>query len=127
MKRLTLLLCCLTVLGLCACRTQSTKRIEGDRPVKGLSAQQMAAAILAGCKDRGWSCAKKSEGVIEGVLDSKGRISEVNINYNEKGYNFTYKNSENLSYKKGKVHKRYIRWVMYLNKSIRMEVNKLQE
>ncbi|WP_424246122.1 hypothetical protein Dip510_001036 [Elusimicrobium posterum] len=122
-KILMLSVMCFCILAVSACRTRTIK--DYNRAMPNKTKAQIETAIFAGCKDRGWVCQKTSDGVINGVLKPGSRYIEVNIVYEDNKYTIVYVKTEKLKDKnKGKVHKRYYKWLNYLHKSIHTELYK---
>lgn len=71
----------------------------------------------------GWEMYRKQPGLIEGTLYIGQHVVEVTIPYNMQSYNINYKNSKNMNYDSGEIHKSYNRWVENLNKAIRQSLS----
>ena len=46
----------------------------------------------------------------------------VNIYYNEKNYSILYKDSYNLDYRNGSIHRNYNNWIVKLSRTIQNEL-----
>ena len=88
----------------------------------GLSDAQIVTAIQAGGKTRGWVVKKLARGHLEATLFVRSHIAKVDINYDGEQYSITYKDSTNLKYKDGKIHRNYNSWVKNLDTDIQREM-----
>jgi hypothetical protein len=75
-------------------------------------------AIIKACKFRGWIPTVKEKGVIDATLRTRGHIAQINIKFDTTQYSIYYVSSENLSYKNGKIHKNYNKWIGMLSSTI---------
>ncbi|MDR1921817.1 MAG: hypothetical protein LBS31_08790 [Candidatus Adiutrix sp.] len=125
MSRAALLLVALVLtLGLSACR-QAPLRNLSNLPAANaygatLKAEQVKAAILAGCKDKGWVARELRPGALTATLAVRRHMAEVEIPYSGSNYSIIYKSSSNLDYNPAKdsIHNQYNNWVEYLRQAI---------
>ena len=75
----------------------------------------------------GWQINPKGPGQIEGVLNIRKHQAIVEITYDTKAFNITYKDSVNLDYKAETktIHSNYNGWIQNLEKGIRIQVQTL--
>ena len=86
-----------------------------DSPIPdGFSMDQIERAIVSGAQ-RGWTARAVEPGHIEARLVVRTHVAVVDIHYDESAYSITYKQSDNLNYKAGKIHRNYNRWVRNLD------------
>ncbi len=85
----------------------------------GLSSAQVENAIVTGMTDRGWIPKVIAPGHVEARLLVRSHMVAVDIEFDETTYSITYKDSDNLRYKNGKIHRNYNRWVANLNLDLR--------
>lgn len=86
-----------------------------------LTFEEVRAAIVRGCKDRGWKPELASDGVIKASILVRNRhYAEVKIPFDSKSYSIQYANSDNLDYdaEDHTIHRNYNKWVVYLSQSI---------
>ena len=90
---------------------------------KPLSVDAMRKAILAGGAVHSWKPVGDQRGVLTLEADSGQHRAVVDVAYDAKGWQITYKSSTNLHYehsdKKTSIHPKYNRWVEDLNTEIR--------
>jgi hypothetical protein len=87
--------------------------------------EQVRKAILEGCRRRGWVAQLKEEGLIEASILVRTNRAKVEIRYDETNISILYKDSENLHYSNGTIHRNYNRWIVYLYRSILKQLNSL--
>lgn len=86
--------------------------------VTGATAGQVKSAIIASCKERGWSCTETSKRVIHGIYSNPKFEARVDIPYSAKGFQINYVSSRGLDAKDGKIHSKYNHWVNNLRSDI---------
>ena len=67
---------------------------------------------------RGWIVKKIEPGQLEATIYVRSHMAQVTIDYTASGYSIRYKDSTNLGYKDGKIHRNYNKWVQNLNMDI---------
>jgi hypothetical protein len=91
---------------------------NGSRPTVDI----VQNAILRACRERGWVPSVVQPGIIEARLNVRSHQALVEISYTEDSYAITYKNSKNLDYDDGSIHRNYNRWVINLSNTIQKEI-----
>lgn len=94
--------------------------IDGKQP--GL--EEVKAAVISGCRKRGWIPVVSGPNQITAKLDVRSKhFAEVDITYNVNTYSIVYKSSTNLDYneEKRKIHRNYNKWVSILSSTIQRE------
>jgi hypothetical protein len=94
------------------------ENIEGSRIPAGLTDEQIQAAMVTGGKIRGWIVKPVDSGHMEATLFVRSHMAKVDIRYDANTYSITYKDSENLGYENGKIHRNYNKWIANLNMDI---------
>ena len=124
MLKLTLI--ALMCLMLVACRSALIQNVEHE-PVRinkiNYTIEDVERGIIRGGVSMGWEMYRKQPGLIEGTLYIGKHVVEVTIPYNMQSYNINYRNSKNMNYDSGKIHKSYNRWIDNLNKAIRQSLS----
>ena len=87
-----------------------------------LSIEEVERAIIEGCRVRGWQPSVIAPGQIEAVLYIRSHVARVDIPFTTESYSIFYKDSINLDYKNGKIHRNYNKWVLNLNKDIQSKI-----
>ena len=88
------------------------------------SIEEVQAAIIAGCRERGWVPVIAGENnIVASILVRAKHSAEVDISYSATNYSIIYKSSENLDYneEKQKIHRNYNKWVVLLSDSIQRQ------
>jgi hypothetical protein len=96
-------------------------------PQPGLTMEAIEKAILRAGLTLGWQMVPKGPGQVEGVLNLRKHQAVVDITYDMKAYNITYKNSTNLDFNPANrtIHSNYNGWIQNLEKGIRAQVTVL--
>ena len=98
-----------------------------DQPVvsaagKELTADQVRNAIVAAGNGLGWVMTPVSPGLVSGRLMLRDHVAVVDVRYSAKTFSITYKDSTNLNYKDGQIHRNYNGWIENLDRDIRNEL-----
>jgi hypothetical protein len=121
MSALRSLAALLLVAGL-ACTSVPIHDVASSVP-PGLTAGQVREAIQSAAVLRHWVVSEESPSVLLATLDVRGKHSAtVAIAYDATRYSITYRDSRNLDYEDGEIHKNYNGWVLKLDKTIRNEL-----
>ena len=89
-----------------------------DVPIPaGLDLHAITNAISSGVTDRRWTPKVVGPGHVEAHLHIRSHIAIVDITFDESAYSITYKDSQNLDYKNGRIHRNYTRWAANLSQS----------
>ncbi|EPL08782.1 hypothetical protein [Pseudomonas sp. CF161] len=84
---------------------------------------QVKQAILKNLVARKWEVQRISPGLIQAQITVRQEFhAEIDIEYSASFYKIVYRDSRDLDYKDGKIHKNYIRWVRLLDKGILREL-----
>lgn len=103
-------------------RLPAVLEIEGS-PVEGnLTMEQVKKEIMAAGRPRGWRMKEIAPGHLEAIIYVRAHMAKVDIKYNTKEYSIHYKDSDNLKYKEGKIHKAYNNWITNLDRDIQLEL-----
>jgi hypothetical protein len=114
------------VLLLAGCTSRPIVNVV-DQPVvsaagKQLTADQVRNAIVSAGNALGWVMTPVSPGLDSGRLMLRDHVAVVDVRYTETTYSITYKESTNLNYRDGQIHKNYNGWIENLNRDIRNEL-----
>lgn len=87
---------------------------------------QVQQAILKAIAERGWTARSVGPDVIQADITVRNTFfAAVNIHYSPSQFRIAYRDSRELGYKDGKIHRNYNRWVYNLDRSILRELNSL--
>lgn len=110
-------------------RTSVTLDIDNSRFLdKSIASSKVEQAIKTGAMRKGWRIKKINNGLVEASITVRGKhFVAVNINYTDKGYKISYKNSENMNYVAAtkEIHPNYNKWVSILEQNINVELSNL--
>ncbi len=91
--------------------------IEGKHTLEHIKGEIMAAGRV-----RGWRMKEIAPGHLEAIIYVRSHMAKVDIKFTNASYSILYKDSENLKYKDGKIHKAYNSWVNNLDRDIQVEL-----
>ncbi|BCQ58832.1 hypothetical protein PBOI14_05820 [Pseudomonas sp. Boi14] len=85
--------------------------------------EQVKQAILKNLVARKWTVQRISPELIQAEITVRQQFhAEIDIQYSASYYKIVYRDSRDMDYKDGKIHKNYIRWVRLLDKGILREL-----
>lgn len=128
MKRIRsgILFACVVLVAVMGCRGGGPIYNVKDAPIttatgKEMTLEQVTKAIVEAGAGLTWTMAIVKPGQIVGTLNLRSHTAVVDITYNTKTYDITYKNSVNLKYnaEKNTIHENYRGWVMNLDNAIK--------
>lgn len=83
------------------------------------SQEEVKQAILSTLLEREWSVQRVSANLVQAEITVRGQFhAEIDIPYTATDYQIRYRDSRELGYADGKIHRNYNRWVSMLDKSI---------
>lgn len=117
----------LIVLALLSVTACTSKRMYTPNRVISATIQadqeQVKQAILKNLVARKWTVQRISPELIQAEITVREQFhAEIDIQYSASYYKIVYRDSRDLDYKDGKIHKNYIRWVRLLDKGILREL-----
>jgi len=120
---------CLALVGLAGC-TQAPIRNVSDTPVvtgtgKPATIEQVRSSIVRAGNGLGWEMTPNDPGLVTGRIVLRGHVAVVDVRYTPKDFSITYKDSTNLDYKDGQIHKNYNGCVENLDRYIRANLASL--
>lgn len=120
------LLLSLMLIVLVGCRGGAQIYNVKDAPIatatgKAVEIDQVTKAIIDAGTGLKWSMAVVKPGLIVGTLNVRAHQAVVDIAYDTKTYNITYKDSANLKYdaESKTIHKNYQGWIHNLDNAIK--------
>ncbi len=126
---LKLLLVALVFSFVSACATRVPVYNVANAPVdissKKASLDEIGDAIRRAGAALGWQMKLVKPGLIAGSLNVRSHSANVDIAYNNKTYDITYKDSVNLDYDGTAIHKNYNGWIQNLDRQIRASLSAL--
>lgn len=95
-----------------------------DQPVAAsLTADQVKKGIMKAGKKRGWTVKETGPGELTAMISVRTHTATVTIPYSSTSYSILYKDSTNLKYKNGKIHRNYNKWITFLKTDIDLELS----
>ena len=93
-------------------------------PSPAATMENIGKAVMRAGLTLGWQMTSKGPGAVEGVLVLRTHRAVVDITYDVKTFDITYKDSVNLDYreKDRTIHSNYNGWIQNLEKGIRAQV-----
>ncbi len=114
----------LAVLVALACRTTAIYNVTRSGVPPGLSTSLVGDVIEQVASRRGWTTQRDNAGHITASIKVRNKHSAtVDIVYDAESFRITYRNSKNLLYGNGKIHRNYNGWITRLEGDIRTELS----
>lgn len=116
---------CFALIGLVGCTSKPVlnpaEQLTASQPY---SQSQVQQAILKAIAERGWTARAVGPAVIKADITVRNTFfAAVDIHYSTSQFRIAYRDSRELGYKDGKIHRNYNRWVYNLDRSIVRELN----
>jgi hypothetical protein len=89
------------------------------------SMSDISQAIVRAGSGLGWQIQPDRPGHATGRLALRTHVAVVDIDYTQTLYSIKYRESTNLDYADGKIHKNYNGWIANLDKAIRVQLQNL--
>ncbi|MDH0304226.1 MULTISPECIES: hypothetical protein [unclassified Pseudomonas] len=88
------------------------------------SQPQVQQAILKAIAERGWTARNVGPSLIQADITVRNTFyAAVDIHYSPSQFRIAYRDSRELGYKDGKIHRNYNRWVYNLDRAIVQQLN----
>lgn len=110
----------LALLTTAGCTSKPVLNTQHDLPVDTqVSAEKMQQIIVAALQKREWTVQRLSPQLVQAEITVRSQYhAEIDIHYTRNSYAITYRDSRDLGYKDGKIHRNYNRWVNNLDNDI---------
>ncbi|MEO8489146.1 hypothetical protein [Pseudomonas sp.] len=83
------------------------------------SEEQMKQVIVTTLQKREWAVQRLSPQLVQADITVRGQFyAAIDIRYTRNSYAITYRDSRDLGYKDGKIHRNYNRWISMLDRDI---------
>jgi len=113
------------LLGVAACTSKPVMNVENRTPPAAVrSEDDMRRAILTALQSRQWTVERADRGNIMALIQRRSHQAEISIPYSATSYSNRYRDSQNLGYKNGKIHRNYNKWIHNLDRSIQQQLNR---
>jgi hypothetical protein len=121
MKWIALMLV-VAVIGSTGCTSRPVYNVEKQAVVtthKAATMQDVESAIVKAGIDLGWVMTPVHPGLVTGRLTLRTHVAVVDVVYDTQTFSIQYKDSVNLDYSSGNIHKNYNGWIENLERGIR--------
>ncbi|TSD79476.1 hypothetical protein FFI16_024590 [Pseudomonas sp. KBS0710] len=110
----------LALLTTAGCTNKPVLNTQHDLPVTAqLSEEKVKQVIVAALQKREWTVQRLSPQLVQAEITVRNQFhAEIDIRYTRNSYAITYRDSRDLGYKDGKIHRNYNRWVSMLDRDI---------
>ncbi|MFO1408036.1 MAG: hypothetical protein U1F08_10940 [Steroidobacteraceae bacterium] len=88
------------------------------------SVDDVQAAVIAGCRVKGWTPKIEEPGRISASILVRGKhYAEISITYTQSAYSIQYVTSRDLDYdaKTQEIHRNYNKWIILLSETIQRQ------
>ncbi len=113
------------LLGVTACTSKPLMNINSSAPASvAVSEDDMRRAVLTALQRRQWTVERADRGQIMAQYTRRGHQADITIPYTASTYAIQYRDSQNLGYRDGKIHRAYNKWVRTLDRTIQQELRR---
>lgn len=123
-----IVLASILLVTLAACTLRPIRNVENDPVVtasKTATTSDVEHAIIRAGSSLGWVMAPVKPGLITGRLALRTHTAVVDVTYDSKSFSIKYKDSTNLDYADGNIHRNYNGWIDNLEREIRANLLRL--
>ena len=113
----------LALLTTAGCTNKPVLNTQHELPATSqVSEEKMKQVIVAALQKREWTVQRLSPQLVQAEITVRGQFyAAIDIRYSRNSrnsYAITYRDSRDLGYKDGKIHRNYNRWVSMLDRDI---------
>ncbi|MCP1510164.1 hypothetical protein J2Y83_000291 [Pseudomonas marginalis] len=110
----------LALLSSAGCTSKPVLNTQHDLPANAqVSEEKVKQAIVAALQKREWTVQRLSPQLVQAEITVRNQFyAAIDIRYTRNSYAITYRDSRDLGYKDGKIHRNYNRWVSMLDRDI---------
>ncbi|WP_321850083.1 hypothetical protein [Pseudomonas paraveronii] len=110
----------LALLSSAGCTSKPVLNTQHDLPASAqVSEEKVKQAIVAALQKREWTVQRLSPQLVQAEITVRNQFyAAIDIRYTRNSYAITYRDSRDLGYKDGKIHRNYNRWVSMLDRDI---------
>ena len=84
-----------------------------------VSEEKVKTVIIDALQKRNWTVQRLSPQLVQAEINVRNQFyAAIDIRYTRNSYAITYRDSRDLGYKDGKIHRNYNRWVSMLDRDI---------
>ena len=102
------------------CTSKPVLNTQHDLPANAqVNEEKVKQAIVAALQKREWTVQRLSPQQVQAEITVRNQFyAAIDIRYTRNSYAITYRDSRDLGYKNGKIHRNYNRWVSMLDRDI---------
>ncbi|MBI6657516.1 hypothetical protein YA0721_07025 [Pseudomonas carnis] len=110
----------LALLTTAGCTSKPVLNTQHELPATSqVNEEKMKQVIVAALQKREWTVQRLSPQLVQAEITVRGQFyAAIDIRYTRNSYAITYRDSRDLGYKDGKIHRNYNRWVSMLDRDI---------
>ncbi|SMF30119.1 MULTISPECIES: hypothetical protein [unclassified Pseudomonas] len=110
----------LALLTTAGCTSKPILNTQHDLPADAqVSEEKMKTVIVNALQKRDWTVQRLSPQLVQAEIIVRNQYyAAIDIRYTRNSYAITYRDSRQLGYKDGKIHRNYNRWVNNLDSDI---------
>ena len=110
----------LALLTTAGCTSKPVLNTQHDLPANAqVSEEKMKTVIVNALQKREWNVQRLSPQLVQAEITVRNQYyAAIDIRYTRNSYAITYRDSRELGYKDGKIHRNYNRWVNNLDGDI---------
>jgi len=110
----------LALLTTAGCTSKPVLNTQHELPATPqLSEEKMKQVIVAALQKREWAVQRLSPQLVQADITVRGQFyAAIDIRYTRNSYAISYRDSRELGYEDGKIHRNYNRWVSMLDRDI---------
>ncbi len=110
----------LALLTTAGCTNKPILNTQHELPADNqVSEEKMKTIIVNALQKRDWTVERLSPQLVQAEINVRNQYyAAIDIRYTRNSYAITYRDSRQLGYKDGKIHRNYNRWVSMLDRDI---------
>ncbi|AUZ44381.1 hypothetical protein [Pseudomonas orientalis] len=110
----------LALLTAAGCTSKPVLNTQHELPATPQRSEEtMKQVIVAALQKREWTVQRLSPQLVQADITVRGQFyAAIDIRYTRNSYAISYRDSRELGYKDGKIHRNYNRWVSMLDRDI---------
>ncbi|WDU61887.1 hypothetical protein LRS56_24385 [Pseudomonas poae] len=110
----------LALLTTAGCTSKPILNTQHELPANAqVSEEKMKTVIINALQKREWTVQRLSPQLVQAEITVRNQYyAAIDIRYTRNSYAITYRDSRDLGYKDGKIHRNYNRWVSMLDRDI---------
>ncbi len=110
----------LALLATAGCTNKPVLNTQHELPADTqVNEEKMKTIIVNALQKRDWTIQRLSPQLVQAEINVRNQYyAAIDIRYTRNSYAITYRDSRDLGYKDGKIHRNYNRWVSMLDRDI---------